>query len=441
MASADTNPDLCVIGASEAGLAVCLGAVALGVSCCLVDDGEPDGLRNPDLALATLARAANHEDRESAWLSVARALARAAAERRHARFAALNIRILRGTARFLDPATLDCAGTRITARRFVIATGGCQPSWRLAESLGPGVRLSVADLCRVRTTPAAVLVVGGSAEAVAAAQSLARLGSRVTLAIDPLLPGFDPELATRLDPQLRRDGLSILDARLQLVRPRSGGASATFSNGATIDTPHLLLAEAPRPAVEALDPTQASLALCNGTLKLDASLRTSKPHIFAVGRAAGARSTAEGVAQAGHVLRAALTPVPGRLKPEAMPLVTATRPEIAQVGRLDGGAGTRVFRTPLSSPEPGAAGSLLKVVTDRRGRVIGAGLVGREVRDLLPFWSLAVSRGLTLADLGDVVPPSPSASESLRAIVVQDLARRLSSPWARHALRVMRRFV
>lgn len=438
MASAKTSPDLCVIGASEAGLAVCLGAVALGATCWLVDDGASDGLRNPDLALATLARVAT-SDSDTAWQTLARALAGAAAERRHARFAALNVRILRGTASFLDPKILDCGDTRVTARRFVVATGGFQPSWRLADGLAPGVRLSVADLCRLRKTPAAVLVVGGGAEAVAAAQSLARLGSRVTLATAAVLPDLDPELVARLKPHLHRDGISIVDATLHLVRPSRLGAVAAFSNGLTLEVPHLLLAETPHPALAALEPAKAGLTLAGRGLTLDLTLRTSKPHIFAVGRAAGARSTAEGVAQAGMVLRAALTPLPGRLKPALTPLVAATRPEIAQVGRLGRRDGDRAFRTPLPSAGGDATGGMLKVVTDRRGRVVGAGLIGPDVREMLPFWSLAVARGLTLADLGDVVAPTASVSESLRAIAIQDLARRLASPWVRQGLRMVRR--
>ncbi|MBE7219968.1 MAG: NAD(P)/FAD-dependent oxidoreductase, partial [Caulobacteraceae bacterium] len=405
----------------------------------LIDDGESDGTRNPDVALATLARLAAASGKGSEiGPALSRSLAAAAAERRLARFAAMNIRILRGMGRFLDAATVAVGDERVKARRFVIATGGRQPSWRWAEDLASGVRLSLADLCRLRTAPEAVLVLGGSAEAVSAAQSLARLGSRVTLVAEALLPGYDPELLGRLEPRLRRDGIAVLRGTLERAQATPSGALATLSDGTTLTVPHLLFAEAPHPALAPLDPERAGLALRDGALVLDAALRTSKPHIFAVGRVAGARSTAEGTAQAAHVLRAALMPVAGRLKPEMVPLVAVTRPEIAQVGRLVADAGTRAFRTPLPS-HADEAGGLLKVVVDRRGRIIGAGLAGSGAPDLLPFWSLAIARGLTLTDLRDAIPPSPSAAESLRAIVVQDLAWRLASPWVRHALRVARR--
>ncbi|MDX7950674.1 FAD-dependent oxidoreductase [Lichenihabitans sp. Uapishka_5] len=444
MSSTQDRPDLCVIGASEAGLAACLGAVALGLSCVLVDDGDQSGYRNPDLTLAMLARAAADPARHAAaWTGLAQALAAAAPDRSHARFGALNVRLLRGRARFIDAATLQVGDATLRARRVFIATGGIQPSHRLAAGLPQGACLTVADVGQWRERPRAVLVVGGGLEALSIAQSLARLGSRVTLMSDALLPDVDPELAAPLLAQLRQDGVTIVPGPLQGVEASPGGVEARLPDGTSIEATHLILAEAWRPALEALDLARAGVATNAQGLVLDAGLRTSRRTILAIGRAAGAGSSPEGIMQAGHALKTAFTPVPGRLRPECVPVVSATLPEIATVGRLPAAAAARIWRWPLS--QTGGAllavdrdGSL-KVVTDRHGRILWVGLVGSEVRELISFWSLAIARNLTLADLGDVLAPLPSRSEAHRAIVVQEIGRRLASPWVRRALNVMRR--
>ena len=445
MSSPQVDPDLCVIGGSEAGLAACLGAVALGLSCVLVDDGDPSGLTNPDLALVALADAtAEPECHAEAWPRVAGALSRAAPDRRHARFAALNVRLVRGTGRFIDGATLRAGDQIIRARRFFIATGGRQPAWRLTAALPTGRRLVIADLARLEQPPRDVLIVGGGMQAISAAQSLARLGSRVTLAADALLPDLDPELVAPLKARLRQDGVTMLPGHLQMVRDVAGRAEATLSTGTQITATRLLLADESRPALQALDVGNAGLSMNGDNLRLDAGLRTSRRHILAIGRAAGARSSQAGVAQAGHALRSAFLPLPTRFKAPLVALVTATHPQIASVGRPCASGEGRVWRAPLAhtggAALSGDTDGQIKVWTDRRGRVCGAGLVGSNVRDLIPFWTLTVARGLTLAQVGEVVPPTPSLSESIRAIAVQDLARRLGTPMVRRVVRAARWF-
>ena len=443
MPRTEAIPDLCIIGASEAGLAACLGAVALGLSCVLVDDGDPSGLDNPDLLLATLAHAAAEPaGRVEAWRSVRKALAQAAPERRHARFAAMNVRIVRGIARFGDATTLLSGGETIRARRFFIATGGVQPGWDSVEALPPEARPSITDLARLDDAPRDMLVVGGGPRAVSAAQSLARLGTRVTLAAPTLLPGFDPELAAPLVAGLRRDGVQLRSTLLQAAHPAPGGITARFADGTGMVASHLLLAEDGRPALKALDLERAGVAREDGSLVLDAGLRTTRRHILAVGRAAGAASSAEGIAQAGHALRAAFLPVPQRFRAELVPSVTATQPQIATVGRVMEGTGALVWRWPLEQTGGGAlfgtSEGQIKVTTDRRGRILHAGLVGPQVRDLVPFWTLALSRGLTLGQLAGMAVPVPSLSEAVRSIAVQDLGRRLGSPWVRRMLQAAR---
>ena len=135
--------DLAVIGAGSAGLSVAAGAAQLGASVALIERGRMGGdcLNSgcvPSKALLAAAHAARAV-RDAARFGVIAAeplidwdrvrthvqgiIAEIAPVDSEARYRALGATVIRGEARFLDPATLSVDGRTLTARRFVIAAG------------------------------------------------------------------------------------------------------------------------------------------------------------------------------------------------------------------------------------------------------------------------------------------------------------------------------
>ena len=103
-----------------------------------------------------------------------------------------------------------------------------------------------------------------------------------------------------------------------------------------------------------------------------------------------------------------------------------------------------VWRWPYAETAAGAADpgqpGFLKVVSDKRGRILGAGIVHRQAAEQIGYWSLAIRSGQTLAQLADVHLPAPAFAEASRRIALQHATRRLQSPWLKRALAVMGRF-
>ena len=119
-----------------------------------------------------------------------------------------------------------------------------------------------------------------------------------------------------------------------------------------------------------------------------------------------------------------------------MPWVTFTDPELAHVGLNEAGARQRhgdikVLKAPFDDSDRAqaerATKGLIKVITDRRGKILGAGIVGAQAGELVQAWSLAISAGLNIRAMASAVVPYPTLAEINRKVAVSyyaDLPRR-----------------
>src|SRR5689334_12236269 len=137
------TPDLCVIGAGSGGLSVAAAAAAFGVPVVLVEKGKMGGdCLNygcvPSKALLAAGKHAHAAQRVSPFgLKLPRAevdfakvhthvhgvIAAIAPNDSRERFTGLGVRVIAGSARFKDAATVAVGDIEVKARRVIIATG------------------------------------------------------------------------------------------------------------------------------------------------------------------------------------------------------------------------------------------------------------------------------------------------------------------------------
>ena len=192
--------DICVIGAGSGGLSVAAGAVQMGARVVLVEGHRMGGdCLNfgcvPSKALLAAGKAAQahragagfgitpHEpeiDYAAAMNHVARTIAAIAPHDSVERFEGLGVRVIREYGRFESPTTLIAGEHRITARRFVIATGS-SPLVPPIKGLDGVPYLTNETLFDLRTRPAHLLIIGGGPIGMEMAQAHRRLGSKVTV--------------------------------------------------------------------------------------------------------------------------------------------------------------------------------------------------------------------------------------------------------------------
>lgn len=444
MTAETIDADVCVIGAGAAGLSVALGAAQFGARTVLVEAGRMGGdcLNTgcvPSKALlAAAARAqavreahrfgiaagAPQIDFAAAMAHVDRAVAAIAPTDSADRLRALGVIVLAGRARFVGRQTLAVDDAwRVEAKYIVLATGAA-PVIPPVPGLDAVPWMTSETIWANRACPRHLVVVGGGPIGIEMAQAHRRLGAEVTvIEAGRALVREDPELAAVLLARLRREGVVIHEGEAVVAVAQAGERIALeLADGRRVDGSHLLIAAGRRPRLAGLGLEVAGVAFDAGGITVDDRLRTTNPRVFAVGDAAGGlQFTHVAGHQAGVVLRNMLFRLPARYRPERMPRVTYGDPELAHVGLGEAEArarhGTiRILRSGFGENDraraEGEPDGLVKLIADRRGRLLGAGIVGPGAGDLLAPYVLAVERGLKLGALAASVMPYPTRSEA-----------------------------
>ncbi len=463
-------PDLCVIGGGAGGLAVAAGAVQMGAAVVLVERGLMGGdCLNfgcvPSKSLLAAARLADawrrgpqfgldyappRVDFAAVGAAVERVVAGIAPNDSAERFEALGVRVVHAEARFAGPRTLHAGGFEIRPRRFVVATGS-HPAVPPIPGLAEAPFLTNETVFANRVPPEHLIVIGGGPIGVEMAQAHRRLGARVTvLDAGPLLPRDDPELVDALAERLAGEGIA-LRPRVEIAAVEAEGAAlgVRLASGERVAGSHLLLAAGRRPSVDGLDLDAAGIAATATGIIVDKRLRTTNRIAFAIGDVAGGpQFTHVALHHAGIVIRNALFRLPAKVDYRALPWVTYTDPELAQVGLTEAaaraaGIRTRILRWCFSDndrarTERDTAG-LVKIVVRRNGHILGASILGAGAGELILPWALAISQKLKIAALANLVVPYPTRGEAGKRAAGGFYTPRLFSPRTRRLVRLLAR--
>ena len=295
-------------------------------------------------------------------------------------------------------------------------------------------------------------MIGGGPIGIEMAQAHRRLGARVTvLDVGPLLPRDDPELAAALAERLSGEGIATRP-RVEIAGiERDGKAiSVRLASGEQIAGSHLLVAAGRRPTIEALDLPAAGIAATANGITVDARLRTTNRRAFAIGDVAGGpQFTHIALYHAGIVIRNALFRIPAKVDYRALPWVTYTDPELAQVGLTEAAAraverAPRVLRWPFAGNDRAQTEreteGLVKVVTRRNGHILGASILGAGAGDLILPWALAISQKLKIGALANLIVPYPTRGEASKRAAGSYYTPTLFSPRTRRLVRLLARF-
>ncbi len=438
--------DIAVIGGGSGGLSVAAGAAQLGAKVVLAEKGAMGGdcLNTgcvPSKALIAAAQAAEtvrtsgrfgvngHEptiDFAAVHAHVKDTIAGIAPHDSVERFESLGVRVIQASARFTGPGEIEAAGTRVRARRFVVATGSRAgvPPIRGLEDVPYLTNETVFDL---DAAPEHLIVIGGGPIGMELAQAHRRLGARVTvLEAATILGREDPDLAEVAIRRLAAEGIELRErARIENVARLGNGVRVIVESGAGMEHfegSHLLVAAGRRANVESLGLDTAGIEHSERGIAVDARMRTSNRRVFAIGDVAGgAQFTHMAGHQAGIVIRNALFRLPAKARNSGVPRVTYTDPEIAHVGLSEAearAAGEQDVRVVTWSFEENdraraerATEGLVKVVLGRRGRILGAGIAGPHAGELLAPWILAIEQKLKIGAVADMIVPYPTLAE------------------------------
>jgi pyruvate/2-oxoglutarate dehydrogenase complex dihydrolipoamide dehydrogenase (E3) component len=457
--------DICVIGAGSGGLSVASAAAQLGVSVALIEKHKMGGdCLNygcvPSKSLIASARRAHHMRTAGPFGIVATnptisykgvhdhvhgVIAAIAPNDSVERFTGLGVKVIRAAGQFISRDTVMAGDVRIKARRFVIATGS-SPTIPPIPGIDGVPFLTNETIFETREKLDHLVVIGGGPIGLELAQAYLRLGSRVTvLEAMKALGKDDPEISELVLKRLHAEGVEIREGAA--VERLSGGTSlidvhiSESGVRGVVQGSHLLLAAGRTPNVAGLNLEAAGIKYDKRGIQVNKSLVTSNSRVFAIGDVTGgAQFTHVANYHAGVVIRRALFRQPATVKADLIPWVTFTDPEIAHVGLTEDAARrrqgrVRVFRWPYHENDRAQAeretDGFIKVVTDPRGRILGASIVGAHAGELIQMWSLAVSEGLNIKAMTQWISPYPTFSEINRRVAYGYYATAAASPLVR----------
>ncbi len=323
---------------------------------------------------------------------------------------------------FLDPHTLDVGGQRITAKNIVIATGGHPARLDI-----PGADLGIIsdDAFYLPTMPQRVVVMGSGYIAVEFAGIFAALGAKVDLVYRQPLPlrGFDTDLREALAEALVQQGITLHPSCTPRALEAEGeGKALHLNNGETIHADLAFFATGRKPATANLGLDKAGVAVnADGAVIVDAQLRTSQAHIYAMGDVTDRLNLTPVAIAEGHALADTLfgnNPRVASLK--NVPTAVFSTPPISTVGLTEeqaadlGPVDIYVSRfTPMRHTLSGRARkSTMKLVVDQvTQKVVGAHMLGEDSPEIMQGLAIAIVMGATKADFDRTIGIHPTAAE------------------------------
>jgi pyruvate/2-oxoglutarate dehydrogenase complex dihydrolipoamide dehydrogenase (E3) component len=362
------------------------------------------------------------------------------------------VRVIKEAARFTGSDQMVAGDFTVRAKRFVVATGS-SPAAPPIDGLGEVAYLTNETIFDLTERPEHLIVIGGGPIGVELAQAHRRLGTRVTLLeAFTILANDDPEAADVVRRRLVADGLDLREgAKIQRISPNGEGVQVQLEGEEPLLGSHLLVAAGRRANVEGLDLEAAGVTYTAKGIQVDDRLRSSNKKIYAVGDVAGGlQFTHVAGYHAGLVLRNVLFRLPAKVKGHAVPWVTYADPELAQVGLTEAaareahGASLRVLTFPYEDNDRAlaerASEGFIKVMVGKRGRVLGATIVGQSAGELILPWVMAIDRGFKIGALASLIAPYPTFGEISKRVAGSYYTKSLFSERTRMIVRFLLRF-
>ena len=439
------NTDICVIGAGSGGLSVAAGAAQMGARVVLFEAGRMGGdcLNSgcvPSKALLAAARAAHHAhgrpemgvtgsapqiDFAAVKAHVAETIAAIAPHDSVERFTGLGVTVIEERARFTGPRLVCSDSVEVRARFFVIATGSI-PVLPPIDGLDTVPFHTNETIFNDPEKPDHLAIIGGGPIGVEMAQAHRRLGCRVTLIeAAAILGNDDAQVSAILKMQLQQEGITLIEGvGVSKVSGGAGDLTLTLADGNMVAASHLLVATGRRACVDGLGLHEAGIAVGRNGIVTDRRLRTSDRRVFAIGDVTGRpRFTHVAGYHAGIVIRNMLFRLPARVDETLTPWVTYTDPELAHVGLGEakaaavwGEGNVRTQSVKLTDNDRAVAErrteGMLKLVTHRNGRVLGATILAPHAGEMISAWALAISARRKIAGMAGLVVPYPTFADA-----------------------------
>lgn len=458
------NFDVVVIGGGTAGLVTASGCARLGRKVALIEREKLGGdclwtgcvPTKALVATARLIHQMSHADAYGLEPQTVRVTPKAIMDsmraQRHAiehhddpaKFRALGIEVIFGSAKLVSRSEVDVDGRSLTARDIVIATG-TRTAIPPIEGLSEHGFLDHASFLNQDAFPASLLVLGGGAIGIEFAQMFRRFGSDVVVVEmgEEIINKEDADVIARVRKMLSEEGIVIRSGwTAKSVRSDGGKKAVRIENalGETMElrVDEIFVASGRGANTDNLGLEAIGVKTDRGFIAVDKYLQTCVPRIWACGDVhGGMQFTHVAAYEAVKLVRNMLFPGRSAVTYDDIPWGLYTDPEVGHIGMTEreavekhGKENVRTYSVEMADVDRAVVdrttSGFLKLVCDKRGRILGAHALCANASTLIETLVLARKKKVTVSQLAQLVSPYPSLADALQkaaSLYYQDVAK------------------
>lgn len=275
--------------------------------------------------------------------------------------------------------------------------------------------------------PKSIAIIGGGVIGMEFAAFYNRVGVEVHVIemLPEILGGMDSEMGALLRAEYTKLGVKFyLQHKVTSVAPE--GVTVEFEdNSFVIPTERILLSVGRRPVTEKLSPL--GLEMEGRGVKVDATMRTSLPGVYAAGDVTGYSLLAHTAVREAEVAVDNMLGKNAQMSYRAIPGIIYTQPEVAGVGMTEDqlkkeGISYRKHQLPMAFAgrfvaENEMANGVCKILIGEDDTLLGAHMLGNPASELIVVIAVAIERGIKAHELASVVFPHPTVGEIIKETI------------------------
>ena len=345
------------------------------------------------------------------------------------RFTSMGIDLYKGLGGFTSDHTVEINGTEIYGKRIVIATGS-RPFITAIEGLKEAGYWTNEDIFHQEVLPKELLVIGGGPIGLELSQAMARLGSKVTVV------ERNEALLSKEDRAVQKAALELLERELTIwfnsdvkgVQLKNGKKVVSIEKNGKLTqlaVDEILVAVGRRPNSDQLQLDKAEVQQNEkGFIPTNEKLQTNISHIYAIGDINGNFPFTHVAGEEGKtVVQNAVLGIPKKMNYDQIPWIIYTDPEIFHIGLTEKEAKEQmsnfsVYEVPLGEVDRFVADheskGIIKILTDTKGKIIGAHGIGKGVGDWMQTVIFAMKQGHKIGDLSQMMYPYPNHAAAIQ---------------------------
>lgn len=344
-----------------------------------------------------------------------------------------------GAGNVVEVQDADGTTTSWKARAVIIATGSVPVELPFLKFDEERI-LSNDGALRIPRVPGHLIVIGGGVIGLELGSVWRRLGAKVTVVelLPNILPGTDPDVVKEAEKIFRKQGLDIrTGAKVTGARVENGQVTLDMDRGGkteSITGDYVLVSVGRKPALTGVDAAALGIDLGDrGEIRVDAQMRTSVEHVYAIGDAVGGKLLAHKAEEEGVVAAEVIAGHRVQMDYKSIPSIVYTWPEIATVGLgehevKETGRAYTTGRFPFSANgrarTMGEGSGFVKFISDAEtDEVLGCHVIGPNASDLIQEVVLAMEYRGSSEDIGITVHSHPTLGEAVKEAALGVLGR------------------